>query len=209
MSNDISNSDDTLDSRDVIARLEELEEQKHNWVAGWNMPGFLPEAQPAGFSDCDDARKYIARQMRDYAESLDGDEYKERADALREEAKGLEQSAESEPESEYGETVGGYHYWIERAENNAFEDTDDADEYRALKALADEAKDSPDWQYGGTLIRDSYFEEYAQELATDIGAISGKENWPLTCIDWERAARELQQDYMSVNFDGVTYWIRA
>lgn len=81
----------------------------------------------------------------------------------------------------------------------------------ALKALAEEASSSSAWSYGETLIRDSYFQTYAEELADDIGAIdpnlSGR--WPYTCIDWEQAARELQMDYMSVDFDGVTYWIRA
>lgn len=32
--------------------------------------------------------------------------------------------------------------------------------------------------------------------------------WPLTCIDWVQAAEELQQDYMSYEFDGYTYWVR-
>ena len=34
-------------------------------------------------------------------------------------------------------------------------------------------------------------------------------NWPFNCIDWEKAAEELQQDYMSIDFDGVTYWMRS
>jgi hypothetical protein len=33
--------------------------------------------------------------------------------------------------------------------------------------------------------------------------------WPTDCIDWERAARDLQMDYMSVYFDDELYWIRA
>ena len=83
------------------------------------------------------------------------------------------------------------------------------DELSALKALAEEASDyAADWQYGESLIRDSYFEEYAQELADDIGAINKEATWPNDCIDWERAARELQQDYTSVEFRGVTYWTR-
>lgn len=61
---------------------------------------------------------------------------------------------------------------------------------------------------GITLIRDSYFEDYAQELAEEIGAISKDRTWPNYCIDWERAARELQMDYTSLEFDGVTYWYR-
>jgi hypothetical protein len=64
-----------------------------------------------------------------------------------------------------------------------------------------------DW-YPDTLIRDSYFEDYARELAEDIGAITGEEQWPANCIDWGRAACELRMDYSSVEFDGVTYWAR-
>ncbi|KKL84222.1 hypothetical protein LCGC14_1966940 [marine sediment metagenome] len=86
---------------------------------------------------------------------------------------------------------------------------DEQDELTALKALAEEASCSPDWLYGEMLIRDSYFEEYAQELAEDCGMVTEGANWPNSCIDWEQATRELQQDYMNVEFDGVDYWIRA
>lgn len=85
----------------------------------------------------------------------------------------------------------------------------DAEELIALRKLQDEAEGSADWQHGETLIRDSYFEQYAEELADDIGAINSKAGWPLTCIDWKEAADQLKQDYMSVDFDGVTYWIRS
>lgn len=96
-------------------------------------------------------------------------------------------------------------------------ETADEDEYRmeeieelaALRALTEEAEGyAPDWQYGATLIRDSYFEDYARELAEEIGAVSGEERWPLTCIDWEKATRELQMDYTEVSFGEVSYWIR-
>jgi hypothetical protein len=84
----------------------------------------------------------------------------------------------------------------------------DQDELNALKELQLEAEQySPDWVYGSTLIRDSYFKDYAQELAEDIGSID-REGWPYTCIDWEQAADELKQDYTQVDFDGVSYWIR-
>lgn len=86
---------------------------------------------------------------------------------------------------------------------------DEAAELRALTDLASEAEGyAPDWQYGAALIRDSYFQDYAQELADDIGAVPDNVTWPLTCIDWEQAARELRMDYTSVEFDGVTYWVR-
>lgn len=64
-----------------------------------------------------------------------------------------------------------------------------------------------DW-YPVTLIRDSYFKTYAQELAEDIGAIDRDSKWPHNCIDWEHAARELQYDYTGVDVAGVTYYTR-
>jgi hypothetical protein len=78
-----------------------------------------------------------------------------------------------------------------------------------LKALAKQGEDyAPDWEYGETLIRDSYFKAYAQELAEEIGAISPSATWPNTCIDWDQAARELRMDYTAVEFGSVTYWVR-
>lgn len=59
-----------------------------------------------------------------------------------------------------------------------------------------------------TFIRDSYFKTYAEELAEDIGAISREERWPACHIDWEAAARALQIDYTSGEYEDVTYWAR-
>ena len=64
-----------------------------------------------------------------------------------------------------------------------------------------------DW-YPITLIRASYFRDYAQGLAEDIGAVDSGAKWPMNCIDWDQAARELQMDYLAVEIDGVTYFYR-
>lgn len=126
--NTISNSDDTIDSRDVIARIEELEAD---------------------------------------AASLDGSDI------------------------------------------DIWDRSDDGIELATLKALAEEAEGYvPDWHHGETLIRDSYFKDYAMQFADDIGAFPAEASWPCTCIDWDQAARELRLDYTSVEFDGVTYWVR-
>ena len=89
-------------------------------------------------------------------------------------------------------------------------DVDETEELESLRSLVEELKncagDSP--EDGITLVRDSYFEDHAQELAEDIGAIDRNATWPLYCIDWTQAARDLQMDYSSVEFDGVTYWVR-
>ena len=137
----ITNTDDIIDSRDVIARIEELETMRNDWI--------------------------------DEVEENDGE-------------------FDMSPEVDW---------------HNAH--TEEGLELDALKELAEEAADyAPDWKYGEALIRDSYFREYAQELAEDIGAVNSDLGWPNSCIDWEQAARELQMDYTAVDFDGVTYWVR-
>jgi hypothetical protein len=89
-------------------------------------------------------------------------------------------------------------------------DHDDArHELTILETLEDEASGyAADWRHGETLIRDSYFEDYARELAEDIGSIQRDATWPNNHIDWPAAADELKGDYTSVTFDGVDYWIR-
>jgi len=155
MANTIDNTDDIIDSRDVIARIEELEAER--------------EALDETLDEMD----------ADYNRASYGEDGAEH-DALIQARKALEE-------------------W----------DDDNAAELAALKALADEASGyAADWTHGETLIRDSYFKDYAMELAEDIGAIDLNARWPMTCIDWDQAARELQYDYSAVDFDGVTYWIR-
>lgn len=137
---EITNSDDVIDSRDVIARIEELEAE----------------------------REALAEAMAEAREALDT-----ATEALQD--------------------------W----------DDDNGAELAALKALAEKGEGWADWPHGETLIRDSYFEDYARELADDCGMIPDGPGWPCNCIDWEKAARELQYDYSTVDFDGVTYWIRS
>lgn len=102
---------------------------------------------------------------------------------------------------------------LEGADHEDFGDAglnaDEQEELAILKALAEEGEGSPNWPGGETLIRDSYFQKYTQELAEDCGMITAGANWPNNCIDWEQAAEELRRDYMSIQFDGVDYWIGA
>lgn len=98
---------------------------------------------------------------------------------------------------------------MERIAELQAEDNKDVSELEALLHLAtDAAQYASDWNYGEHLIRDSYFKTFAMEFAYDCDMIKDGDQWPYTCIDWDRAARELQMDYMPVQFDGVTYWVR-
>src|ERR1700686_110024 len=101
-----------------------------------------------------------------------------------------------------------------RCAEEALADWDDSDSgthLTALRLLDSEGRDaSSDWLNGVSLIRDEYFEEYAQQFAEDIGEVNSRnDTWPLNCIDWKLAAEQLQQDYTSINFDNQIYWISS
>ena len=64
------------------------------------------------------------------------------------------------------------------------------------------------WEFGAQFHRVDDFENYARELADDIGAISDEvaNGWPTRHIDWAAAADDLANDYSEVTFDGVDYY---
>lgn len=170
---DVSNSQDVIDSRDVIARITELTEL----IAAEEISeenGAEPQLDDDG------------RVREDIATC--GECGKSWNDALISERTPAP-SARCPYESVHEEIA----------------------ELKILEALAEEASGSPDWKYGESMIRDSYFTRYAEQLADELGYTSGEKanSWPFTCLDWEKAADELKQDYMSVDYDGVEYWIRA
>lgn len=150
------NTDNIIDSRDVIARIEELESERADLVE------VVTDAEAAYSEASTDEDIEDAERDREAA-----------ADALTE--------------------------W----------DNDYAEELAALKSLADQCEGYGDWEYGETLIRESYFQDYAQQFAEDCGMIPKDLAWPCTCIDWEQACRELKTDYTEVDFDGVSYFMRA
>lgn len=144
---EINNSQDILDSRDIIERIEELEETKEEFILN-----------------------------------------------------------ESETEDDSPS-------WAEIAESQStaeekWDETEDGQELKALLSLQDDLEGyCVDWEHGVTLIRDSYFVEYTKELLGDIGYIpSGFPSW--IEIDWEGTADNVQMDYTSGDYDGVTYWAR-
>lgn len=88
-------------------------------------------------------------------------------------------------------------------------DGENREEYEALVALRDEADGYvADFIYGETFISDEYFQQYAEQLAEDIGAVNTEAGWPNSFIDWEAAADALKVDYTSFEFRGTTYWAR-
>lgn len=85
---------------------------------------------------------------------------------------------------------------------------DDPDRAR-VEAIEEASTEISEWESGETLIPESEFTEYAQQLAEDIGAISSDAQWPLSYIDWERAADALRMDYSVIEIDGTDYLYRS
>ncbi len=84
---------------------------------------------------------------------------------------------------------------------------EERDRLNALVELRDEI--GGEWEYGETLIPENDFQEYAQELADDLGLLNDPVAWPYTCIDWERAANDLASDYSLIKFDNEWYYVKC
>jgi antirestriction protein len=59
-------------------------------------------------------------------------------------------------------------------------------------AKADEAEET----YCGEFSSD---EDFARDMAEQLGDIKKDVSWPYTCIDWEYASKELMYDYSESN----------
>lgn len=161
----VDNTQNILDSRDVIERLEELQMVRETYVEE--------------IEDCENTAK-------DTGDERTQDEHNA-ADAALAEA---------------------------RAALVAWDAGDDGNELRALIALAEEGENSPDWNYGETLIREDYFTSYIEELIADCYPTSKEMNsgdwpWRHMSLDYDAAADEARADYFELDFAGVTYLLRA
>lgn len=98
---------------------------------------------------------------------------------------------------------------IEELTSQCEDDYLDYDEYTelcALSDLAEECKGYADWQYGETLIRYDYFEDYQDELIEDCYALpEDLPSWMTITYDYNA----LKMDYSIVDFNGVDYYIRS
>lgn len=163
MAHSIDNTDDVIDSRDVIERIEELESER--------------EALADAVAECRAANEY-----HNSAGDMDAPEERALSEAID--------------------------------DLNAWDNSSEADELKALKALADQCDHVSDWVHGETLIREDHFTKYIENLIDDCYEMpkemhSGK--WPFChmTMDYEAAAEEAKVDYEEVDFDGVNYFIRS
>lgn len=184
---EISNTDDIIDSRDIIERFEELDGERDDLV-----------------NAVDDAKGELESSMNDlgtaqhdlYNANSSGD-----AEAIAEATADCEkyQSAADDADVALKEAEEALATW------------DGATEWATLKNLCEQGEGCADWSYGETLIHESHFADYAEELAKETSDVPSSQwsQWPFNCIDWEDAANTLKQDYTSIDFDGQTYYVRS
>jgi len=81
-------------------------------------------------------------------------------------------------------------------------------ELTALMLLEEACGDSPLWNYGAELVRESYFPVYTRRLVSLHHGDFGR--WFDDCIDWGAVMRKLKQHkYKLVEFMGQAFWIQV
>ncbi|TKW76784.1 MAG: hypothetical protein DI543_19145 [Bradyrhizobium icense] len=86
---------------------EEEEEERLPFVAGWNMPGYMPDCEPAAFATFDEAKRYIIGEIKRDEEHAESEEEAETLAAFAEDV-----NLQSGP---FGATCGKYHYYVTEA----------------------------------------------------------------------------------------------
>lgn len=108
-------------------------------------------------------------------------------------------------------------------DTNGYEYSDDAKEafaafeeeyeeeithYKEVLDFCEELYGYGDFEYGTTIIPESKFTEYCEELVKDCGYIgSDLPSW--IEIDWEATADNMRVDYTEADFEGDIYLMRA
>jgi hypothetical protein len=204
----IDSNDDSIDSRDVIARIEALAARDvPQYVAGCNVPGYMPD-ETEECENAEDAKAYLVDMVKGAEETASDDGEEEKAEALCHFAEELNLCGDVHGVFEVS-GPDGYVYWVRR-ESETCLDADEYDELLALRALtvACEEAGVSEWDDGAQLIREDHFADYCKELCIDTDSIP--HNMPeWIVIDWHATADNMKADYTEVAFSGVTYYARA
>lgn len=141
----------------------------------------------------------------------------EAVDSLKEEIEEAKQdveNADSEEDEESRlkaqETLDALEEKLDEANETLEEyEFDDQSELDALEVINEEGEGyTSDWRHGETLINESYWKEYVQDLLADLGELP-KDLPSYIEIDWEKTADNLAADYTTIEWDGVSFYIRC
>lgn len=144
------------------------------------------------FNDADELNEYIQNHFEEADEASP-------LDSPREEI--MITDYEGFPEAFYSESMNfdKLFEYFERAESCYY----DAEVIEAFADLGnysiediDTFFDALEESYQGEYRSD---EDFAEELATELGYMDNGSSWPHNCIDWQSAARDLMYDYYESN----------
>ena len=112
----------------------------------------------------------------------------------------------------YQTSIGADEIWVATNPDDAAELTALRDILAELAGYGGDEQWRGDW-YPVTLVCDSHFRAYAEQLADDCGYIEqaaeeATKNPLLAYIDWEAWSRDVRMDYTPVQINGLTYWYR-
>lgn len=88
---------------------------------------------------------------------------------------------------------------------------DEKEELEMLTKLMEEGDEFADWEFGMILVRDDYFEDYAQSYCEEIGLIASDReangnNFLNMFVDWEGVATYLQNNWREIMIGDEKYW---
>ncbi|MES2348477.1 MAG: hypothetical protein V4641_13020 [Pseudomonadota bacterium] len=124
---------------DRLEELRELEKTKR-YVAGCNMPGYLPDGEPAEFDDADDALDYV----KDMAKASIDDDTDLPADIAAQQTSDIDEFWRADSNGEFGQTFVNYHYWVTQDGNML--SPDEATELAELESAAGDCESQDDAQ---------------------------------------------------------------
>lgn len=125
--------------------------------------------------------------------TLYGRDLLERLEELRDEHETLKQDLEDAEEEDRQDAEEKLKEW--EAENE--------DELKELESIEDDISND------SMLIPEYDFTEYCKELLQDCGDLPKELPWYIESnIDWEGVADDLKADYIEVEYQGKTYFVR-
>ena len=162
---------------------------------------------PTPYDNIIDSRDLVEllEEKESEAEALFDQWLDEIVEAERESREQRDQPFTEEDEEKFREERYSFDEWLVQSED------EEADELKSLRSFCEDIESSAGQSLrdGVTIIADSYFETYAEELAEDVCDMKEASQWPFSHINWESAADELKTDYTEVTWDGNEFWVRS
>jgi predicted nuclease with TOPRIM domain len=138
---------------------------------------------------------------------IDTRDLQERLEELEAKRDAIDEAIEQRDETEADETASPEAFEKAVEELEKLEADFDEDEQKELAELESLSEEISEWKDGATMIPESEFVEYCQELLEDIGDLP-KDLPGYIAIDWEKTADNLRADYSEVEYQGTTYLVR-